>query len=159
MAETLNRLVRTRRVLSNGLGRQPRPEELAQHMRMPAVRIRQLLEEPAHTVSLQTPVGGDNGAELGDFLEDTQIAAADAGVASHDLAVQVERALGVLSDKKREVLRLSFGIGNGREHTLEEIGRRFALTRERIRQIETSALRKLQRFGGGNGLRTQLGAR
>jgi RNA polymerase primary sigma factor len=80
-------------------------------------------------------------------------------VVSHDLAVQVERALGVLSDKEREVLRLRFGIGNEREHTLEEIGRRFALTRERIRQIETSAFRKLQRFGGGNGLRTLLGAR
>jgi len=126
-------------------------------MRMPAARIRQLLEEPSRTMSLQTPVGGDNGAELGDFLEDTQIAPADKNVIRRDLAVQIERALSLLSDKEREVLRLRFGIGNEREHTLEEIGERFSLTRERIRQIETAALRKLQRLGGGNGLRALLG--
>ncbi len=157
MVETLNRLARTRRALSDSVGREPTAEELAQHMRLPASRIRQLLE-PARTVSLQTPVGGDNGAELGDFLEDTQVPPADAGVVKRDLAAQVERALGVLSDKEREILRLRFGIGNEREHTLEEIGERFALTRERIRQIETKALRKLQRLGGGDGLRTLLGA-
>jgi len=158
MVETLNRLGRTRRALSDRLGREPTPQELAQHMRMPAAKIRELLEEPSRTMSLQTPVGSDNGAELGDFLEDTQIEPADAGVVRHDRAVQVERALGMLSDKEREVLRLRFGIGNEREHTLEEIGERFALTRERIRQIETAALRKLQRLGGGNGLRALLGA-
>jgi len=154
----LNRLGRTRRALSDRLGREPTPEELAQHMRMPAARVRQLLEGPGRTVSLQTPVGSDNGAELGDFLEDTQIAPADTNVVRRDLAVQVERALSVLSDKEREVIRLRFGIGNEREHTLEEIGARFALTRERIRQIETAALRKLQHLGGGDGLRALLGA-
>ena len=158
MVETLNRLGRTRRALSDRLGREPTPEELAQHMRMPAARVRQLLEGPGRTVSLQTPVGSDNGAELGDFLEDTQIAPADTNVVRRDLAVQVERALSVLSDKEREVIRLRFGIGNEREHTLEEIGARFALTRERIRQIETAALRKLQHLGGGDGLRALLGA-
>jgi RNA polymerase primary sigma factor len=158
LVETLNRLGRIRQALADRLGRQPTAEELAQHMRMPAAKIRQLLEEPGRTVSLQMPVGGDNGAELGDFLEDTQIAPADASVVRRDQVVQVERALDMLSDKEREVLRLRFGIGGEREHTLEEIGERFALTRERIRQIETAALRKLQRLGGGNGLRALLGA-
>jgi RNA polymerase primary sigma factor len=158
LVETLNRLARTRRDLSDRLGREPTPEELAQHMRMPATRIRQLLEQPSRTMSLQTPVGGDNGAELGDFLEDTQIARADTSVVARDLAVQVERALGRLSDREREILRLRFGIGNEREHTLEEIGDRFAVTRERIRQIETVAIRKLQRLGGGQHLRALLGA-
>jgi RNA polymerase primary sigma factor len=159
LIEVLNRLTRTRRVLSDTLGREPTPGELAQHMRMPVARIRQLLAAPGRVVSLQTPVGEDNGAELGEFLEDTQIAPADADVTRRDLAAQVEHALGVLSDKEREVLRLRFGLGVDREYTLEEIGRRFALTRERIRQIETAALRKLQRLGGGDGLRALIRAR
>jgi RNA polymerase primary sigma factor len=158
MVETLNRLGRTRRAMFDSLGREPTAEELAQRMRIPAARIRELLEEPSRTVSLQTPIGAADGAELGDFLEDTQIAPADAGVVGRDVAAQVERALGVLSDKEREVLRLRFGIGTDREHTLEEIGERYALTRERIRQIETAALRKLHRLGRGNGLRALLGA-
>jgi RNA polymerase primary sigma factor len=157
MVETLNRLGRTRQSMSESLGREPTPEELAQRMRMPVARIRKLLEETSRTVSLQTPIGADNGAELGDFLEDMQIGPADAGVVGRDVATQVERALAKLSDKEREVLRLRFGIGIEREHTLEEIGERFALTRERIRQIETTALRKLHRLGGGNGLRALLG--
>jgi RNA polymerase sigma factor (sigma-70 family) len=158
VVETLNRLGRTRRALFDRLGREATAEELAQHMRMPAARIRQLLEQPARTVSLQTPVGVDDGAELGDFLEDVQIAPADTGVMKRDATAQVGRALAALSAKEREVLRLRFGIGNKREHTLEEIGERLSLTRERIRQIETVALRKLQRFGAGNGLRALLSA-
>jgi RNA polymerase primary sigma factor len=158
LVETLNRLARTRRALSDRLGREPTTGELAQHMRMPASRIRQLLEAPGRTVSLQTPVGEDNGAELGEFLEDTQIPPADADVVGRELTAQVERALGALSDKERDVLRLRFGIGGEREHTLEEIGERFSLTRERIRQIETAALRRLQRIGGGDGLRALIRA-
>jgi RNA polymerase primary sigma factor len=158
MVDTLNRLGRTRQALSGSLGREPTAEELARRMRMPVARIRELLEKPTRTVSLQTPIGVGNGGELGDLLEDTQVGPADAGVVGRDVATQVERALGKLSDKEREVLRLRFGIGAEREHTLEEIGERFALTRERIRQIETSALRKLHRLGGGNGLRALLGA-
>jgi RNA polymerase primary sigma factor len=158
MVETLSRLGRTRRALSEILGREPTAEELARRMRMPVARIHELLQKPTHTVSLQTPIGAGNGGELGDLLEDTQVGPADAGVVGRDVATQVERALGKLSDKEREVVRLRFGIGAEREHTLEEIGERFALTRERIRQIETTALRKLHRLGGGNGLRALLGA-
>jgi len=159
MVDTLNRLGRTRRALVERLGHEPTVEELAQRMRMPAAKISKLLEEPARTVSLQTPIGADNGAELGDFLEDTQVGPADAGAVGLDMATQVDRALGTLSDKERQVVRQRFGIGIEREHTLEEIGERLGLTRERIRQIETAALRKLRRLGDGDGLRALLGVR
>jgi len=159
MVDTLNRLGRTRRALVERLGHEPTVEELAQRMRMPAAKISKLLEEPARTVSLQTPIGADNGAELGDFLEDTQLGPADAGAVGLDMATQVDRALGTLSDKERQVVRQRFGIGIEREHTLEEIGERLGLTRERIRQIETAALRKLRRLGDGDGLRALLGVR
>jgi RNA polymerase sigma factor (sigma-70 family) len=158
MVETLNRLARTRQALSDTLGREPTPGELAQHMRMPAARIRELLEAPGHTVSLQAPIGDEAGTPLGDLLEDTQIAPADTDLVRGDLATRVERALGVLSDREREVLRLRFGLGDTHVHTLEEVGARFSVTRERIRQIETAALRKLQRLGERDGLRALLGA-
>jgi RNA polymerase primary sigma factor len=158
MVEKLNRLTRTQRDLTTTLGREPTPEELARALRIPAAKVRLLLETSHRTVSLQMPVGAGDGTELGDFLPDTQVAPVDSGVISRDVAVQVERALGALSDREREVLRLRFGIGNEHEHTLEEIGERFALTRERIRQIENAALRKLHRLGRGDGLRALLGA-
>jgi RNA polymerase primary sigma factor len=158
LGEALNRLARTRRALFDTLGREPTPEELARRLRMPAAKVRQLLEAPGRTVSLETPIGDEDGMQLGDLLADTQIAPADTDVVRRDQAARVERALGALSDKEREILRLRFGIGNEREHTLEEIGERFSLTRERIRQIETAALRKLQRLGGGDGLRALIGA-
>ena len=159
LVETLNRLARTRRALFDTLGREPTPEELARRLRMPAAKIRQLLETPGRPLSLQTPVGEDDGTELGDFLADTQVGPADTDAVRRDQAAQVERALDGLSDKEREVLRLRFGIGHDREHTLEEIGRHFGVTRERIRQIEAVALGKLQRLGGGDGLRALLEAR
>jgi RNA polymerase sigma factor (sigma-70 family) len=158
LLEALNRLSRARRALTEKLGREPTPEELAQRMKMPAARVRLLLETPGRTVSLQTPIGNEDGTELGDFLEDTQVAATDAALAEHERVAHVERALGALSGKEREVLRLRFGIGSDREHTLEEIGARFALTRERIRQIEAEALRKLRRLGRGEDLRTLMEA-
>jgi RNA polymerase primary sigma factor len=158
MVESLNRLTRTQRALSTTLGREPTPEELARALRIPADKVRELREMSTRTVSLQMPIGGDNGAEVGDFLEDTQTAPTDEAVVRRDVVLQIERALGTLPEREREVLRLRFGIGNEREHTLEEIGERFALTRERIRQIETAALRKLQRLDGGRALRAMLGA-
>jgi RNA polymerase primary sigma factor len=159
LVETLTRLTRTRRALAERLGREPTPAELAPHVRMPAARIRELLDTPGRVLSLQTPVGADDGTELGEFLEDTQIAPADTDVVRRDLAAQVERALALLTPREREVLRLRFGIGGEREHTLGEVGARFAVTRERIRQIETAALAKLERLGGGNGLRALIAAR
>ena len=158
LVETLNRLARTRRAMFDSLGREPTPEELARRLRMPASRMRELLELPGRPLSLETPVGGDEEAQLADFLEDRQIPPTDATALERDRAALVERALDALSDKERQVLRLRFGIGNDHEHTLEEIGERFGLTRERIRQIEGSALRKLQRLGGRDGLRALLSA-
>jgi RNA polymerase primary sigma factor len=158
VVEVLNRLTRTRHELIERRGREPTPEELARRLRIPVAKVRQLLEAPARTVSLQTPIANGDGAELGDFLEDTQIAPADADTVQRERASEIARALAALTDKEREILRLRFGIGNEREHTLEEIGERFALTRERIRQIETGALRKLERLEGGNGLRALIGA-
>jgi RNA polymerase primary sigma factor len=158
LIETLNRLARVRRVMFDALGREPTPEELARRLRMPASRVRELLDLPGRPLSLEMPVGGDEETPLGDFLEDRQIPPTDAAALERERAALVERALRALSDKERQILRLRFGIGNDHEHTLEEIGERFALTRERIRQIESSALRKLQRLGGRDGLRALLSA-
>jgi RNA polymerase sigma factor (sigma-70 family) len=107
---------------------------------------------------LHTPIGSEGGTELGDFLEDRQTPPTDTGVADHERAAHIERALGSLSGKEREVLRLRFGIGTDREHTLKEIGERFSLTRERIRQIEAEALRKLRRLERGEDLKTLIEA-
>ena len=153
--ETLNRLAVAQRALSRSLGREPTTGELARHLRLPVERVEELLETPGRTVSLQTPVGEDT--QLGDFLEDMQIAPADAEATRHDMVRRVQQALDTLSEREREVLRLRFGIGNGSTHTLEEIGEHFSLTRERIRQIEIAALRKLQRLGNGGGLRALAG--
>jgi RNA polymerase primary sigma factor len=146
LVEVLSRLRRTRGVMTQELAREPTAGELARRLRIPVSRVRALLEVPAEPLSLETPVGEDDGAELGDFLRDTQAAAPDATVAAEEAAARLDRALGALSDKERQVLRLRFGLGAEREHTLEEIGARFGLTRERIRQIETKALGKLRRL-------------
>jgi len=158
MVESLRRLSRARRALGEKLGREPTAEELAQRLRIPARKVRLLLEAPGEPLSLQTPIGSEERTEFGDFLEDRQVAPADSGVAGHEMAAGVERALGSLAAREREVLRLRFGIGTDREYTLEEIGARFSLTRERIRQIETAALRKLKQLGRGDGLRTLIQA-
>jgi RNA polymerase primary sigma factor len=158
LVAALSHLARSRRALTEKLGREPTPEELARRMRMPAHKVRLLLEAPGRPVSLQTPIGREDGTELGDLLEDKQVALADAGVASHEMAAHVDRALSSLSGKEREILRLRFGVGTDREHTLEEIGARFSLTRERIRQIEAQALRKLRRLGRREDLRTLIEA-
>jgi RNA polymerase primary sigma factor len=138
------------------LGREPTPEELAQRMRMPACKVRQLLEAPGQPVSLQTPIGTDNGAELGDFLEDTQVTPVDAALALMERVAGVSAALGALTEKERQVLRLRFGLEAEREHTLEEIGARFGVTRERIRQIEMRALAKLRGVPRGHDLRALI---
>ncbi|MBI4593614.1 MAG: sigma-70 family RNA polymerase sigma factor, partial [Candidatus Rokubacteria bacterium] len=142
MVETLNRISRATRTLVNELGREPTPEELAQHTGVPAKKVRLILESSRKPLSLETPIGEDS--ELGDFLEDKSAGSPHDPLLSHDLTMQVERALATLSPKEKEILRLRFGIGEEGEHTLEEVGRRFAVTRERIRQIEAKALRKLR---------------
>ncbi len=142
MVETLNRISRVNRAMVNELGREPTPEELAQRTGVPAKKVRLILESSRKPLSLETPIGEDS--ELGDFLEDKSAGSPNDTLMTQDLTTQVERALATLSPKEKEILRLRFGIGEEGEHTLEEVGRRFAVTRERIRQIEAKALRKLR---------------
>jgi len=142
MVETLNRISRVNRHLTSEMGREPTAEELAQHTGVPAKKVRLILESSRRPLSLETPIGEDS--ELGDFLEDRSAGSPNDSLISQDLTAQVEKALSTLSQKEKEILRLRFGIGEEGEHTLEEVGRRFAVTRERIRQIEAKALRKLR---------------
>jgi RNA polymerase primary sigma factor len=151
MVETLNRISRVSRQLVNELGREPTPEELAQRTGVPARKVRLILESSRKPLSLETPIGEDS--ELGDFLEDKAAGSPNDSLLSQDLTTQVERALATLSPKEKEILRLRFGIGEEGEHTLEEVGRRFQVTRERIRQIEAKALRKLRHPLRGRNLR------
>ncbi len=142
MVETLNRISRVNRNMINEMGREPTPEELAQRTGVPAKKVRLILESSRKPLSLETPIGEDS--ELGDFLEDKSTGSPNDTLMTQDLTTQVERALATLSPKEKEILRLRFGIGEEGEHTLEEVGKRFAVTRERIRQIEAKALRKLR---------------
>ncbi len=151
MVETLNRISRVTRNLVNEMGREPTPEELAQRTGVPAKKVRLILESSRKPLSLETPIGEDS--ELGDFLEDKSTGSPNESLLNQDLTTQVERALGMLSPKEKEILRLRFGIGEEGEHTLEEVGKRFAVTRERIRQIEAKALRKLRHPLRGRNLR------
>ncbi|OLC39146.1 MAG: hypothetical protein AUH81_02510 [Candidatus Rokubacteria bacterium 13_1_40CM_4_69_5] len=151
MVETLNRISRVNRQMVNELGREPTPEELAQRTGVPAKKVRLILESSRKPLSLETPIGEDS--ELGDFLEDKSTGSPNDTLLTQDLTTQVERALAMLSPKEKEILRLRFGIGEEGEHTLEEVGKRFAVTRERIRQIEAKALRKLRHPLRGRNLR------
>jgi RNA polymerase primary sigma factor len=158
LTETLRRLGRARGAMIQELGREPTDEELARRMRMPAPKVRALLEVPGNPVSLHTPVGADEEAQLGDFLRDTQVIPVDAGLTTGEATAKVAHALRSLSEKERHVLELRFGLGTDHEHTLEEIGSRLGVTRERIRQIEMKALAKLRRLPRTAGLRPLIEA-
>ncbi|MBI3458528.1 MAG: sigma-70 family RNA polymerase sigma factor [Candidatus Rokubacteria bacterium] len=152
MIETLNRLSRVNRGLFQELGREPTPEEIARRSGLPLRKVRLILESSKKPLSIETPIGEDS--ELGDFLEDKRTPSPTDSLLIQDLTAQVERALATLSPKEAEILRLRFGIGDEGEHTLEEVGQRFAVTRERIRQIEAKALRKLRSPLRGRALRS-----
>jgi RNA polymerase primary sigma factor len=140
----LHKLTRTTHALVRKLGRDPLVEELADDMGMPVEKVRQLLRISKTTVSLETPVGTDEDARLGDFIEDKDaISPADALVAA-DLSEQTRRVLATLTPREEKILRMRFGIGERSDHTLEQVGEEFDLTRERIRQIESKALKKLR---------------
>jgi RNA polymerase primary sigma factor len=156
MLETLHRLSRVSRALVGELGREPTLEERARRMQISVQKVQLLQESARDPLSLAAPIGEEN--ELGDFLADKQSTAPDEPLLSREMATRVERALATLSDKEGEILRLRFGIGTDREHTLEEIGERFSVTRERIRQIEAKALRKLRRPLRGRELRALVEA-
>jgi len=144
MVETINRLIRISRRLLQDLGREPTSEEIAAQMEITAEKVREIIKVSQEPVSLETPIGEEDDSHLGDFIEDhTALAPADA--ASHQLLKeQVEDVLDSLTERERKVLQLRFGLDDGRSRTLEEVGKEFHVTRERIRQIEAKALRKLR---------------
>jgi len=144
MVETINRLIRTSRRLVQELGRDPTSDEIAKEMGLPPEKVREIIKISQEPVSLETPIGEEEDSHLGDFIED-QKALAPADAASHQLLKeQVEDVLDSLTQRERRVLQLRFGLDDGRSRTLEEVGREFGVTRERIRQIEAKALRKLR---------------
>lgn len=144
MVETINKLIRVSRQLLQELGREPTPEEIATEMDIPEERVREIIKIAQEPVSLETPIGEEEDSHLGDFIED-QDALAPAGAASFTLLrEQLEDVLDTLTPREEKVLRLRFGLDDGRTRTLEEVGQEFGVTRERIRQIEAKALRKLR---------------
>jgi RNA polymerase primary sigma factor len=144
MVETINKLVRTSRYLVQEIGREPTPEEIAQRMDLPAEKVRRVMKIAKEPISLETPIGEDDDSILGDFIEDKATIAPTEAVMSINLQDQTRKVLATLTPREEQVLRLRFGIGERSDHTLEEVGTRFAVTRERIRQIEAKALRKLR---------------
>jgi len=144
MIETINKLVRTTRYLVQELGREPTPEEIAERMELPLDKVRKVLKIAKEPISLETPIGEEEDSHLGDFIEDKSIISPSESVISVNLADQTRKVLATLTPREEKVLRMRFGIGEKSDHTLEEVGQDFEVTRERIRQIEAKALRKLR---------------
>jgi len=144
MIETINKLVRTSRYLVQELGREPMPEEIAVKMDMPVDKVRKVLKIAKEPISLETPVGEEEDSHLGDFIEDKKVINPSEAIVNLNLAEQTRRVLATLTPREEKVLRMRFGIGEESDHTLEEVGQDFNVTRERIRQIEAKALRKLR---------------
>jgi RNA polymerase primary sigma factor len=144
MIETINKLMRTSRYLVQEMGRDPTPEEIAEKMEMPIDKVRKVLKIAKEPISLETPIGEDEDSHLGDFIEDKSILSPQESVINMNLVEQAQKVLKTLNQREEKVLRLRFGIGVKSDHTLEEVGQEFSVTRERIRQIEAKALRKLR---------------
>ncbi len=144
MVETINKLIRVSRQLLQELGREPSPEEIAEEMNMPVERVREILKISQEPVSLETPIGEEDDSHLGDFIQDDNVPVPADAAAFTLLKEQLVEVLGTLTEREQKVLRLRFGLDDGRARTLEEVGKEFNVTRERIRQIEAKALRKLR---------------
>ena len=144
MVETINKLIRVSRQLLQELGREPSPEEIAAEMNMPVERVREILKISQEPVSLETPIGEEEDSHLGDFIRDENVPVPADAAAFTLLKEQLEEVLGTLTEREQKVLTLRFGLEDGRARTLEEVGKEFNVTRERIRQIEAKALRKLR---------------
>ncbi|MEQ1573608.1 MAG: RNA polymerase sigma factor RpoD [Vicinamibacterales bacterium] len=144
MIETINKLIRTSRALVQELGREPTSEEIAKRMDIPVSKVRKVLKIAQEPISLETPIGEEEDSHLGDFIEDRNIVSPAEAVINLNLREQTEAVLKTLTPREEKVIKMRFGVGDGSEHTLEEVGQNFAVTRERIRQIEAKALRKLR---------------
>jgi RNA polymerase primary sigma factor len=144
MIETINKLIRVSRALVQEIGREPTSEEIATKMDMPVSKVRKIIKIAQEPISLETPIGEEEDSHLGDFIEDKLIPSPPDTVIHINLREQIEEALKSLTDREAKVLKMRFGLGDGNEHTLEEVGQQFKVTRERIRQIEAKALRKLK---------------
>ena len=144
MIETINKLIRTSRALVQELGREPNSEEIAKRMDIPVSKVRKVLKIAQEPISLETPIGEEEDSHLGDFIEDRQVMSPAEAVINLNLREQTETVLKTLTPREERVIKMRFGVGDGSEHTLEEVGQNFYVTRERIRQIEAKALRKLR---------------
>lgn len=144
MVETINKLIRVSRQLLQELGREPSPEEIAEEMDIPVERVREILKISQEPVSLETPIGEEEDSHLGDFIQDENVPVPADAAAFTLLKEQLDEVLGTLTEREQKVLRLRFGLDDSRARTLEEVGKEFNVTRERIRQIEAKALRKLR---------------
>jgi RNA polymerase primary sigma factor len=156
MIETINKLIRTSRYLVQEMGREPTPEEIAEKMELPVDKVRKVLKIAKEPISLETPIGEEEDSHLGDFIEDKKIISPSEAVVRRDLAEQTRQVLATLTPREEKVLRMRFGIGEKADHTLEEVGQDFEVTRERIRQIEAKALRKLRHPSRSKRLKTFL---
>jgi RNA polymerase primary sigma factor len=159
MIETINKLIRTSRALVQELGREPTSEEIAKRMDIPVSKVRKVLKIAQEPISLETPIGEEEDSHLGDFIEDRQVVSPSDAVINLNLKEQTESVLKTLTPREEKVIKMRFGVGDGSEHTLEEVGQSFAVTRERIRQIEAKALRKLRHPSRSRKLRAFLEGR
>ncbi|EOS40728.1 RNA polymerase sigma factor RpoD [Lachnospiraceae bacterium] len=156
MVETINKLIRVSRQLLQELGREPSPEEIAKELDMPVERVREILKISQEPVSLETPIGEEEDSHLGDFIQDDNVPVPAEAAAQTLLKEQLDEVLDTLTEREQKVLRLRFGMNDGRARTLEEVGKEFDVTRERIRQIEAKALRKLRHPSRSRKLRDYL---
>jgi RNA polymerase primary sigma factor len=156
MFEAINKLIRTSRALVQELGREPTSEEIAKRMDIPVGKVRWVRMIAQETISLETPVGEGDEAHLSHFIEDRQVVSPADAVINVTLRQQTDSVLKTLTPREEKIIRMRFGVGDGSEHTLEEVGQRFAVTRERVRQIEAKALRKLRHPSRSQKLRAFL---
>jgi RNA polymerase primary sigma factor len=159
MIETINKLIRTSRSLVQELGREPTSEEIAQRMDIPVAKVRKVMKIAQEPISLETPIGEEEDSHLGDFIEDRNVVSPAEAVINLNLKEQTDSVLKTLTPREERVIKMRFGVGDGSEHTLEEVGQNFAVTRERIRQIEAKALRKLRHPSRSRKLRAFLEGR
>jgi RNA polymerase primary sigma factor len=156
MIETINRLIKITRLLLQEKGREPTPEEIAERIDLPVDKVNKILRIAKEPISLETPIGEEENAFLEDFIEDKKMLPPEEAVIRMDLAQQTRQVLSILTPREEKVLRMRFGIGERADHTLEEVGKIFSVTRERIRQIEAKALRKIKHPSRSKLLKTFL---